>query len=219
MKHTVLAIPDGVSNVRHVAGLPPDVKFAPIWSGRSLLGSPGSEDGLRREIVWSGSYAELEGGGVFDDDPRTWGPKGWDALRLRVAAEIQGSVAIRPHAKHVVSDVPGCRRLLDSEWATERGVSLCYDPASMMTPAMLPRAEDHFRRMFEALELMPPARLAIVVVAGVDAEGAACGLHRCGELGTLVARLAAEWVAAQVPIALLDDGVDRQLEMLDAAGA
>jgi hypothetical protein len=219
MRHTVLAIPDGIGDLRHIAGAPLTEKFPPIWTGRSLLGVPGGEDGLRREVVWSGSFAELDGGGAFDDDPRTWGPKGWEALRARVEAEIKDSVAIRPHARHVVSDIPGCRRLIQSEWGIQRGISLCYDPASMMTLAMMDRAEDHLRRMYEALELIPAERLAMVVVSGVDAASAACGVDKCGELGCTVARLAAACVPEGVAIAVLEERVGEQVQMLREAGA
>lgn len=192
MRHTVLVIPEGGGELWHAAG-PAISGEALRWSGRSLLGSTGVAV-ARNEIVWSGSFAEVEGGGVFDEDPRTWGVKGWDAMRERVEACDGGSgVVIRPHARHVVSDVPGCRRLLESSWAAERGVSLCYDPASMLSPAMMDRAEDHLRRMYEAIELFPSERLAMVVVGGVG-----------GELGKQAAKLAMEWVPKGVGMVVLE---------------
>ncbi len=199
MRHTALAIPEGGGVLEHVGGPAPS-GAAMRWSGRSLLGAGASavEDGSR-EIVWSGSFAELDGGNVFDEDPRTWGPKGWDALRERVEQSGEGGrLVIRPHARHVVSDVPGCKRMLESAWARERDVMLCYDPASMCAAGMMGRVEDHIRRMYEAIELFPIGRLAMVVVAGVDAGGAACGLEACGELGRVVAGLAEQWVPEEV---------------------
>lgn len=207
MRHTVLEIPDGGGKVRHVHG-PAPVGAAICWRGRSLLGASAGEI-ASGEVVWSGSYAEVEGGAVFDEDPRTWGAKGWDALRTRVESGERG-VVIRPHARHVVSDVPGCRRLLETSWATERGVRLCYDPASMLVPGMMGRIEDHLLRMYEAIELFPVERLAMVVVAGVGDDG---------EGAKLAARLAAAWVPASVPIAILDGSSGELAGWLSDAGA
>ena len=169
-----------------------------------MLGGLSQAKAEVRRIAWSGSFAEIEGGGMFDDDPRTWGPKGWGALEERAAGLEGPGVLVRPHARHVVSDVPGCRRLLESSWATERGVRLCYDPASMVVPGMMGRIEDHLRRMYEAIELFPMERLGMVVVAGVDANGAACDLDACGELGRTARELAERWVPEGVAVARVD---------------
>ena len=223
MRHTVLAIREGEGELRHVAGPPspsrPRQTFDMVWTNRSLLGSrAASGDGLRREIVWSGSYAEVDGGGMFDEDPRTWGPRAWDELGARVGREVYGGVVIRPHAKHVVSDVPGCRRLIESDWAIARDVHLCYEPAGMMTIGMLARAEDHLRRMYEAIELMPSERLAMVVVGGLDGKGAPCGVDCCGEFGRIIAELVAAWVPEGVLLAMYDERIGEQIGMMERAG-
>lgn len=128
------------------------------------------------EVRWSGSVAELDGGGVFEADPRTWGPKGWEALEGAVGGRDGGRVVLRPHARHVVSDVPGCRKVLGAEWG--RGVSLLVDPMSMMTPAMLKsrEAEDHLLRVLEMVGELDPGRVAGVVVAGGVVDEA-CGVR------------------------------------------
>ena len=135
---------------------------------------------------------------MFDEDPRTWGAKGWDALRERVEGCERG-VGVRPHARHVVSDVPGCRRLLESSWAVERGVRLCYDPASMITAQMWERGEDHLRRMYEAIELFPAERLAMVVVGGV-----------MGTIRKRALELALAWVPVGVAIGVME-GEDAEM--------
>ena len=115
MRHTVLVIPASEGEVRHVAG-PAGVR-GDWWAPYSVLGGfPIRMDGLRA-IVWSGSFAQVESGGLFDEDPRTWGPKGWAALHKALAklAYSPERMAIRPHVRHVVSDTPGCKRLLESE--------------------------------------------------------------------------------------------------------
>lgn len=212
MRHTVLVIPEGGGELWHAAG-PAIAGSGATWSARSLLSAEaGANTRTTREIVWSGSFAEVEGGGLFDEDPRTWGIKGWDAMRERIEARggAGNGLVIRSHARHVVSDVPGCRRLLESSWSVERGVSLCYDPASMLSPTMMDRAEDHLRRMYEAIELFPVERLGMVVVAGLGEEGAS---------GELAARLAAAWVPVGVPIAILDGNSVEATDWLSDANA
>ncbi|MBY0261472.1 MAG: hypothetical protein K2Q20_03975, partial [Phycisphaerales bacterium] len=87
-----------------------------------------------------------------------------------------GGVVLRPHARHVVSDVPGCRKVLGAEWG--RGVSLLVDPMSMMTPAMLNsrEAEDHLLRVLEMVGELDLGRVAGVVVAGGVVDEA-CGVR------------------------------------------
>lgn len=127
-----------------------------------------SAEGGALVATWSGSFAETEGGGLFEDDPRTWGPKGWGALEERVKRlrDAGVRVCVRPHARHVVSDPTGCRRLLEASWA--EGVLLMYDPEAMLAESM--RGEgvraDHLRRMEEELERMPVERVVGVVGSG-----------------------------------------------------
>jgi hypothetical protein len=173
---------DGVAGdlrvVRESAGRAPRVR----WEATSILarfarGVPHgvSADEGAEAMLWSGSSAEVDGGGAFDEDPRTWGPKGWAALEEAVRAMPgRGRVWVRPHARHVVSDIPGVRRLLEAEWGSRLGVAL--DPAAMMTPAMRGSAgmADLVTRVFEAVELLPPERLMVVV----DAEALPAALLR-----------------------------------------
>lgn len=128
-----------------------------------------------RIVAWTGSYAELDGGGPFDADPRTWGAAGWSALELACAAATEDAnvtVLIRPHARHVVSDVPGIRRFATTIAARCRGrFELLLDPASMLDTAHLDRgtAADTLRRIAEELPTFhtPDFPLAGVVVANV----------------------------------------------------
>lgn len=162
MRHRVVVIPEREGAVRLAEGAWRAGEEAMWWSGRSILGSTAIfADAALRVVAWSGSYAEVEGGGMFEDDPRTWGDRGWSELRERVLSAPPGSVVVRPHARHVVSDVPGCLRLLDSAWASQRGVMLCYDPLSMLAESMLPNRDEHLRRMAEALLQMDPERVVV----------------------------------------------------------
>lgn len=148
--------------------------------------------------TWSGSYAQLDGGGLFDDDPRTWGPKGWTALEDSVRALCDarsggGHLCLRPHARHVLSDPIGCRRLLEAEWAAE--VELLYDPFSMLAESMLASGvktvADHVRRMYEEIVRFPADRLAGV-----------CALPKnpiAGVSESWVAELETAWIPPGVP--------------------
>ncbi len=54
---------------------------------------------------------------------------------------------IRPHARHLVSDVPGCLGLM----RREPRFRLAFEPALLFEPVMLVAAEDHLVRMFGGL--------------------------------------------------------------------
>lgn len=102
-------------------------------------------------VMWSGWLTMDEGGGV---DPRTWGPTGWGRFegaceRLAADAAATGrELWFRTHASHVLSDVPSCLRFLQRRPV---GLWLLLDPARMVTESMLSAAEDHVRRIMEAL--------------------------------------------------------------------
>lgn len=197
MPQSVMVIPENVGSGRLCCW--PGSLFAPDCSGVRAALEAARTSGSR-VIAWSGSFAEVDGGGLFDEDPRTWGPKGWAAVERACGGmdELAGSLLIRPHARHVVSDVPGCRRLLDADWAA--GLGLAYDPASMCSEAMVVggRLEDHLRRMYEAIELMPAGRIGAVIVAGVAAGGPTGArltpLSESGALGAIIAKLASRHI-------------------------
>lgn len=104
-------------------------------------------------VVYSGSLAEIEGGGLFDAHPGTWGPRGWAAMEGACERAARGSAcvfAVRPHARHVVSDVPGVRRFGGVVASRLPGrFRLLLDPPAMLDVSHLERhaAEDHLRRI------------------------------------------------------------------------
>ncbi|MBX3322808.1 MAG: hypothetical protein KF757_07435 [Phycisphaeraceae bacterium] len=67
---------------------------------------------------------------------------------------------VRPHARHLVSDVPGCLGLLRSE----PRFRLAFEPALLFEPVMFAAAEDHLERMFGALALAAE----VVVISDVQ---------------------------------------------------
>jgi hypothetical protein len=164
----LLVLPAGRGAVVTPQGQPAGLWVEP---DASLLASATPvPDGLV-PVCWSGSLAQIDGGTLFDEHPTTWGPRGWAALE-RACAVFTGPVCLRPYARHVLSDVPGCKRLLSQEWGAQ--ISLLIDPASMLTPAILrsPEATDHLRRIFEAAGEMDPSRVAGVIVSGAAIDEA-----------------------------------------------
>jgi hypothetical protein len=140
-----------------------------FWSAASVLSfkpeaSPAPDPALPI-LLWSGSLAELIGGNLFDDDPHTWGPKGWSAIEHACTRLSPGrQLILRPHHRQVISDIPSCKRLLECDWAAH--IRLAYDPLAMCTRAMLdsPKRDDFLHRMFEAAESLPPTALAAIIL-------------------------------------------------------
>ena len=95
-----------------------------------------------RLFCYSGTLADGED--PFIGDMRNWTPGGLEALqelieRIQPALETQDrSICLRPHAQGILSDVPGCRKFMET--APPR-VELCVDPIGMLTAEMLPDAE------------------------------------------------------------------------------
>lgn len=104
-----------------------------------------------RAGVWSGSLAEQP----LARDVRTWGPEGMAALNeacdagVARAAAAGGRLLVRPHARHVLSDVQRCLTFMLKRQGQPLGLLL--DPAALLDSTMLGRAADHLRRAIETL--------------------------------------------------------------------
>jgi len=89
-------------------------------------------------ILWSGSCAELDDppGNLFDAHPRTWAAHGWAALEracAHAAAATTDTILIRPHARHVLSDIPSLKRFAHTIAPDHPGrFELFIDPPSML---------------------------------------------------------------------------------------
>lgn len=169
-------------------------------------------------ITWSGTLAST----LFGDDPRTWMRAGHDAFRAYcdsaaptlVAQERR--IAFRAHARHVLSDVQGCLNFL--RMREGQPFDLAFAPADLLTPDMLPNAEDHLTRAFEALG----SRAKVVLLHdalpsdGDDGELPILPvpLGRGVLPGDVLRRLVAEFVPASTPILLLPEGPAAQIEWL-----
>lgn len=148
---------------------------------RSLLtlDAPSGSDVEDPLVVFTGSLAETEGGGLFDAHPGTWGARGWAALEdacVRAMNESAREFVIRPHARHVVSDLPGIRRfasVIGARWPGR--FRLLLDPASMLDVVHLERqmADDMLRRIAAEIPMLDVPELPLygLVVANVDRRG------------------------------------------------
>lgn len=165
-----------------------------------------------RVVLWSGTLAE----GLFDDDPRTWMRSGHDAFRRFCDAAAPTLVArgmtlaFRPHARHILSDVQGCLDFLRGREG--QPFELALAPADLLTAEMLPAAEDHLIRIYETLG----PRAALVLLT--DRAAAAGESPRPVRDGTphadLVRRLLRTCVPATTPLVLLPERLAEQRDWL-----
>lgn len=185
--------------------------------------------GQRRAICWSGTLADQP----FLPDPRSWTPTAWSRLSEvcgRVLDRIgtgETTLCIRPHSTHVLSDPRSCLTFLNQHEGQPLEVLL--DPAAMFTEAMLDAAEDHLLRMFSVLGAH--GQVAGVVLANVERGGdrtdedagsdsgggaalTARPLHSGAIDPGLLVGIASRCVPADMPLILLGDGVDEQIETL-----
>lgn len=108
-----------------------------------------------RLVLWSGWLPSdaPAGRGVFRTGAETWMGEGMRRLEevlpwlVDQLATSGVRLCIRPHARHVISDAQSCRRLLGAF----EDLEILIDPAAMLTPEMLPAAEEHIERVVESL--------------------------------------------------------------------
>lgn len=138
--------------------------WAAVWGGNLVAGElPGAGEldaQVPRWVVWSGTPAE----GLFDESPFIWGMPAWgkfEAGLRRVAAMAAGKkVLVRPHARHVMSDLPSCLRVLGRTSVENARVLL--DPGAMLTDDMKKNAEDHVTRILEGMCGHPGVEAVVV---------------------------------------------------------
>lgn len=209
----------------------------PVWPGNILLDPPEQlpdpEPGGTL-VCWSGwlDQRARPASGVFFHDPATWTGPGWAALEPRLeeilpAFEAAGArLLIRPHVRHVVSDVPTARRLLERFQTPALGVFL--EPAAMLTAAMADDAQEHLGRILWALA--GNERTAAVLLTGAErpATGDSDPQHDDILVPAPLTRGALDYhdlLAVlrahgrfERPLALLDEDLGAQVQMLGEAG-
>ncbi|MEO1278799.1 MAG: hypothetical protein AAFV77_07585 [Planctomycetota bacterium] len=209
----------------------------PVWTGNIFSHTPMPGTG-HTVVAWSGWFDEdaQPESGVFHHDPRTWAGEGWERLEMRldeVLPQFEAADArllMRPHVRHVVSDAPSIRKVLERFDSPALGIF--FEPAAMLTAAMVDDASDHLTRLIEAVLQGPigPDRVEAFFLTGAErpARGevypehddllvpapmtrGAIGYHDL--LGVLRATGPYPW-----PIVLYDEDADAQLDMLRQAG-
>lgn len=165
----------------------------------------------------------LRSGWSTDDRP-AWMPGGRESLDAFLRAIPAGAeVWLWPAADHALSDVPSIAGFLRRHAQVAGGprVRLLFDPASLLAPSMLARADDHLSRMFEALAAHPStgAILLANIAPGSDIEGSRLTPWHAGAIGV---KVLADLLRAHAPpdaaIVLMDDRVNEQAWALAAMG-
>jgi hypothetical protein len=168
-----------------------------------------------RIVCWSGTLAD----DLFGDDPRTWMREGHDAFRAFFDAAAptllarQRTLAFRPHARHVLSDVQGCMNLLRER--DGQPFDIAVGPVDLLTPDMVKDIEDHLRRIIPTLA--PRAAMFLLHDAAVgDGDRLVPVPLGQGILPRdLVRGLLRDFAPADLPVVLMPQALDEQLEWLD----
>jgi hypothetical protein len=200
MSRTFLALTAGASGDAAIHGVDDSSDVFAVVSGANPLHEdwPRSAHHARgsRLVTWSGTLAD----DLFARHPGNWTGSGFDALSRRCAA-IAASLRrqgfdwhIRPHARHVLSDVPSCIRFRAQHGGDLPGLAL--DPAALLEPTMLNGLDEHLTRVFEALG--PQAAMVIVSDCEIDASSGAMRATAPGQ-GELPADLLHQLIDRCVP--------------------
>lgn len=228
--------PSGAPDLLRLGATSESSPWALVWTG-DLLGRDGvaraqraaqaaAAMGVRRLVCWSGTL----GGNLLDSTPANWTGPGREALRaavIRLAPALRRldvALLLRPHARHVASDAPACRLLLDDAAAHALPLRLALEPAALLEPSMLEDAPDHLRRVCDALA----SEAACVILTNVErcGDGDEAGLAPTPITSGLIApadlcaacRRGLAQIEEPPPLALLDRDLDAQVEALRAAG-
>lgn len=155
-----------------------------MWLGNPVhepLPSPDAwPDG--RLIAWSGSLAVED---PFAEEVRNWMPAGREALEtwcdrwVGPLATCRRTLAIRPHARQLLSDLAGVVRFLRRHRGERFGMAIA--PLDLMTEEMRADAAEHLGRAFEVLGgvLLPDRDLLIAPASDDRSDAAARSLRFC----------------------------------------
>jgi hypothetical protein len=197
----------------------PDQVLASVIHGNPLRDAWMIDLDLPGEMIvtWSGTLAE-DG---FARHPMTWLKPGHEALEQFISelvpqlAAHRRKLVLRPHSRHVLSDVQSCVKFA-IDYA-EAPLALALDPAALLEPSMLDAVEDHLTRMFESLG----GRCTMIILSDARAadDGDSIELVPLGQ-GALprdvIRRLLKEHVPLPTPIVLRPQRLEQQLDWLGA---
>ncbi len=199
--------------------------LAIVSAANPLRHTPANIFGASSRIVcWSGWFGDDST--KFDRDFRTWTREGWDALDawcdqvLPFAAAAGARLCFRPHPRHVIADAQACMSFLKRREG--QPVEILLDPAGLLTAAMLPRAEDHLKRIVDALA-SHPAVPAVVVSNVVATQGDPDQLEPApiggGVLSSELIKLVVAAIPAGKPRVLIGPDPGAQSRAIDAITA
>ncbi|MBX9737189.1 MAG: hypothetical protein K2X32_09710 [Phycisphaerales bacterium] len=179
-KRTISLLPPGADRPGESCALRPHGPraLACRWRSAALTGAWNDLGQLAPDgapvACWSGTgQSGDDPAGLFDADPRSWGPAALAALTSfvddRVLPEIArsaGQLWLRPHARHVLCDSVRAERFVVPR--ATRGLRLLADPTALLTRAMLARADDHYERAMESITRVSAAgALGAVVISNI----------------------------------------------------
>lgn len=157
-----------------------------VCEANPAAGSAGLEKG---GVFWTGWLGERSGE-AWEPEIRHMlpGAAGERAAVVERLLGVEERPMVRPHARHLVSDVPGTLSLLRAE----PRLRLVLEPAVLLEPSMLGAVEDHVMRMVDAL-LPMAAGLVLSNVRVAESEwGPWCEPWREGVLAEAVLALVRE---------------------------
>jgi len=173
---------------------------------------------------WLPPDREVDPDGAIPSSFVTWSKAGWDALAevfgwLAPQASKAGKrIGIMPHARTVVSDPQACMTFLRA--IEDPSVGLVIDPVAMLTPEMLPDAEDHLLRTYEALADHDRVWMFLMTNTRRSPDGRSlrpAPLHD-GELDRdMLIETALRSLPRAMPVAMLEETLPRQLAAVRAA--
>ncbi len=164
-------------------------------------------------VCWSGTLADT----LFGDEPRTWMRAGHDAFREFCDAAAPTliargrTLAFRPHARHVLSDVQGCLNFLRTRAGQPFGLATA--PTDLLTASMLGDIDDHLTRIISTLA----PRSSMLLLHDVAVDGDALTPVSLGQgilPRDLVRSLLAEFAPAELPVVLRPQAIAEQREWL-----
>lgn len=147
------------------------------------------------------------------DDSPAWlpGPRAAFMSYCQQLESLPNPLCLWPTAQGSISDVPSLRSFLAGAEQRGRSWTFLFDPISLLTPAMLPAAEDHLLRLFESLAGHPARHATLLADARVVGDQVVPAPLGSGTLTDLVLRLAQP---RPEDLVLLAEDLPRQLALL-----
>ncbi|MCB9846201.1 MAG: hypothetical protein H6811_09475 [Phycisphaeraceae bacterium] len=163
--------------------------------------------------------------GTFPSGPETWMGEGrarlddlveWLAPSL---ADAGFRLALRPHARHTLNDVPSCLSFI-KRW-NDAPIDLILDPAAMLTDDMVADAPDHIARIAKALG----GHERVIAIVAANVRRVPTGPHRVELAEAPVHRgpidpmsVLEPIVACGRPVILIEQELPKQLGLIRPAG-